>query len=101
MKKNFLTLYSTAKHCNFDVDKDEIVLGTHYRTRDISEFYINGEVVIDHPRTQRAKSGMQLYDITMIKTERDIEFSSAIRPACLPTGPPDITKVLNLKFTVN
>jgi hypothetical protein len=54
---------------------------------------MNGILKKDHPLTGQTKSGIQDYDISMIKTEYDIVYQAGISPICLPTGKPDIEKV--------
>ena len=83
----------TAKHCNFTIKSDEIVLGAHFRDRDEDDIYMNATMIVDHPKTTISKSGIQDFDITMIKTDREIQFSNGIQSICLPNRPPDVTKV--------
>lgn len=72
------------------------MLGAHYRNRGGGVTYMNAEQIVDHPLTSAAKSGIQDYDITLLKTNYEIEYTNRIQPVCLPTSPPDATKVTNI-----
>ena len=69
------------------------MLAAHYRDRDEDDIYMNASAVVDHPLTTTSIIGIQDYDITMIKTDREIQFTNGIQPICLPNREPDTTKV--------